>query len=88
MLNETQMKEQNKPDTLESQGKIQNILNVHLVNLICFVLIMFSLICCSTLCFLVIWGTAENDLIWRVIFSFLVMSITSFIFATINKKLG
>ena len=81
--------EQSKTKILQKKKpSMKGVIDIRVVNTICFVLITVSLILSTCLCFLSIWGAVTSDIIWRAIASFIVVSLTAVIFSTINRKFG
>ncbi len=80
-------KEFNQPPA-KIKREVKGVVEPHLVRIISFVIITFSLAACTVLCILAIWQFTESDAVWRAVATFIVVSVATGIFTFVNEKLG
>ena len=66
----------------------RGVINPQRVRVISFVVITVSLVVCTMLCILAIWGFNESDAVYRAIGTFIIVIIATAIFTVVNEKLG
>ncbi len=66
----------------------KGLLNPQKVKLISFSVISLCIMACALTSILAIWDFTEDDTVWRAFATFLVVAVSTWVFALVNERFG